>query len=245
VGSISARFPFATLFAQKPPYCGSNFAAACVLFAAAISLAAANGQNPLVTGKSITLPPLGTQQNVGSLPMQIIVSPNGRFAVTSDMGLRQSLWSIHTTNGQGVSNIEFFNSPGPNATANGLYYGLAFAPDGMLYAAQGNADSIVGFSLSDAGVLTQVRTIKTEKNDFPSGLAADNRGLLYVANNDPSTFPRQAASRFTTRQSVWRLGGSPSAQALTGHRTSRSQYQSFLMAVNFTSPASGMTPCMS
>jgi DNA-binding beta-propeller fold protein YncE len=122
--------------------------------------------------------------------MNMILSPNGRFAVTTDMGMRQSLWSIDTNDGKGVSHVEFFNNPGPNATTNGLYYGLAFAPDGNLYAAQGNADSIAVLSLSDAGVLSQVRTIKTTKNDFPSGLVTDHRGFLYVANNDPSTFAK-------------------------------------------------------
>ena len=71
-----------------------------------------------------------------------------------------------STDGKVVSRAEFFNNPGPNATANGLYYGLSFASDGMLYAAQGNADSIAVFSL-DAGVLTQVRTINVKDERFP------------------------------------------------------------------------------
>ena len=55
--------------------------------AAAVALLASQAQahrrrsNPLVTGKSITRPPLGTQQNVGSLPMNMILTPDGKFAI--------------------------------------------------------------------------------------------------------------------------------------------------------------------
>ncbi len=160
----------------------------CLLAVLSISLVTAQEPTRLVTGKRITLPPLGTRQNVGSLPMNIILSPNGKYAVTTDMGLRQSLWSLRTSNGVGVSHVDFPNNPGPNATTNGLYYGLAFKPDGTLYAAQGNNDSILILKLSSSGQLTQTGSIKTKKNDFPSGLALDRRGMLYVSNNDPSAY---------------------------------------------------------
>src|SRR5262249_7977623 len=57
----------------------------------------------LVTGKRIKTPPLGTLTNVGSLPMNLILSPSGKFAVSTDMGLRQSLWSIRTADGTAAS----------------------------------------------------------------------------------------------------------------------------------------------
>ncbi len=152
----------------------------------------ADGVNPdskvLVTGKTITVPSDTPRQGVGSLPMHMIASPDGQYAVTTDMGFRQSLWSIRLADGVGVSHVEFPNSD-PNPASNGLYYGLAFKADGTLYAAQGNNDSIAILSLNRAtGELTQKSSLKTKKADFPSGLALDDRGYLYVANNDPSTF---------------------------------------------------------
>src|SRR5262249_28097027 len=132
-------------------------------------------------------PPIGAQQNVGSLPMNMALSPNGKFAVTTDMGFRQSLWSIRTSDGTGASHLQFSNQA-PSGPANGLYYGLAFAPDGTLYAAQGANDSIIVVRVGDDGTLTQIRSISTRSHDFPSGLALDGRGFLYAANNDPGTF---------------------------------------------------------
>src|SRR5262249_54940155 len=143
----------------------------------------------LVTGKRITTPPLGKLTKVGSLPMNLILNPSGKFAVSTDMGLRQSLWTIRTTDGTAASHFDFPNNPGPQATSNGLYYGLAFKPDGTLYAAQGSNDSIAIFKVSDIdGSFAPVSTIKTKPGDDPSGLALDARGILYVANNDPGSF---------------------------------------------------------
>ena len=151
---------------------------------------AQDGPNPLVTGKSLSLSPATTpRQGVGSLPMNLIPTADGRFAISTDMGFRQSLWVTRTSDGVGVADVEFSNAP-PNKDTNGLYYGLAIRPDGTLFAAQGANDSIAVLSLNTTtGELTTVKsTIKTKTGDFPSGLALDDRGYLYVANNDPGTF---------------------------------------------------------
>lgn len=152
-------------------------------------------QSPLVTGKSILLPPLGTQLNVGSLPMNVVLSPDGRYALVSDMGFEQSLTSVNAKSGGFVSNVDY-----PNCNfcdfqnSNGLYYGLAFGStsgDGTtVYAAQGANNTIDVLNLSPDGVLADLGTpIKaTQATDFPSGLATDTRGFLYVVNNDPATF---------------------------------------------------------
>ena len=179
-------------FAPQHRFTPGRLAAAVLrigMFAAALLPVSACAQNPLITGKSIT--PVGVQQNVGSLPMQMVLSPDGKYAITSDMGFRESLWSIRTSDGVGVSHIEFNNYP-PYSSSNGLYYGLAIAanPDGSstIYAAQGANDSIAIVRLGTDGTLTLTGTIATQKNDFPTGLALDGRGYLYVTNNDPDTF---------------------------------------------------------
>ena len=157
--------------------------------------AGAQNTNPLPTGKRITLPPLGAQTNVGSLPMNMIVSPDGRYAVSTDMGFRQALSVLDTASGAVLSQTPFFpdpNQPGVNAADPkkiNLYYGLAFAPtanpDGSytLYASQGSNAAVGVYSLAN-GILTSTGTIALKPGDFAAGLATDARGYLYVAVNE-------------------------------------------------------------
>lgn len=63
----------------------------------------------LVTGKIIPQPPLGTQLNVGSLPMNIVLSPDGKYALASDMGVEESLTALNAKSGGFVSNIDYPN----------------------------------------------------------------------------------------------------------------------------------------
>jgi len=144
----------------------------------------------LITGKSILWPPLGVQQNVGSLPMNVVLSPNGKYALVSDMGFDQALSSINTQNADLVSNVEYQNCNFCNfQTTNGLYYGIAFGSNGTVYAAQGGNNTIDVLNLSPDGILADLGNFTaTQSTDFPAGLATDNRGYLYVVNNDPSTF---------------------------------------------------------
>ena len=109
---------------------------------------------PLNTGRAIS-PRFHAAQAVGSWPMNLITSPDGKFVVSTDMGSRQSLWAIQTADGKGVSHVDFSNRAasgkstatpkGETATkadqtaagtvkSNGLYYGLAFSKDHLLYA---------------------------------------------------------------------------------------------------------------
>jgi YVTN family beta-propeller protein len=144
----------------------------------------------LITGKSIFWPPLGTQLNVGSLPMNMVLSPDGKYVLVSDMGFEEALTSINAKTGGFVSNIDY-----PNCNycsfqnSNGLYYGIAFGSNGIVYAAQGATNTIDVLNLASDGILADLGPITaTQSTDFPSGLATDTRGNLYVVNNDPSTF---------------------------------------------------------
>ena len=95
---------------------------------------------PLVTGRSIDPRPASVQ-SVGSIPINMIASPDGKFVITTDQGFRQQLWSTRVSDGVGVSKLNFGRYV-PDAPGYGLYYGLAFGPDGSLYAAQGANDTI-------------------------------------------------------------------------------------------------------
>jgi YVTN family beta-propeller protein len=79
----------------------------------------------------------------------------------------------------------------------GLYYGLAVddgsGPDnnGTVYAGMGAADAIAVMRLSPDGVLGREGIIPATKGDFPAGVALDERGHLFVANNSSGVAPRK------------------------------------------------------
>ena len=148
--------------------------------------ATAQGTNPLNTGRSITIPNSSVRQTVGNLPMNMVLTSNGKFAITTDMGFEQSLWVINTTTGQGVAHLDFPNTT--TAPTNGLYYGLAIKDNGdgtnTLYAAQGANSTVAIITVAATGVLTQTGTITLPTGDFATGVALDGQGHLYVASNE-------------------------------------------------------------
>jgi YVTN family beta-propeller protein len=154
-----------------------------LLISAFATLAPHAGAQPgqLVTGKRITLPSPGEPKAVGSLPMNMALTPDQRFAVCSDMGFRQSLWAIDARTGRGVSHVDF-----PRGTADGLYYGLAMqqaGADTLVYAAEGGAAAVLVARLGPDGALARSGTLKLKPGDLAAGLALDSRGYLYVAIN--------------------------------------------------------------
>lgn len=172
-----------------------------ICLAVGLCASAAAPTQPLITGKAIT-PSTQTSSDVGNMPMNIAVTPDGRYALVSDMGYHQWLWSIRTSDGKGVSKVSFERinpkhwvrirsggeesgtpaSPG-SWQSNGLYYGLAIGKGNVVYAAQGAHDSIAVLDLGDDGTLKLRDYIVTRQRDFPAGLAMDDRDVLYVANN--------------------------------------------------------------
>ncbi|MBV9852148.1 MAG: hypothetical protein JO250_20980 [Armatimonadetes bacterium] len=164
------------------------------LAAALIAGTALAQSGTLPTGKRITLPPLGSQQNVGSLPMNMIATPDGKYAVVSDMGFREKLSVVRTSDGA-VTSALFLGNPILGTNPDGLYYGLAVKANGSggytLYAARGAATNPDGtqpgigiYNIDAGGVLTHTGDIIVRHGDFPAGLALDGRGYLYVANNE-------------------------------------------------------------
>ena len=77
--------------------------------------------------------------------------------------------------------------------SNGLYYGLAYSPEGELYAAQGNHDTIAVLSLDSDGRLTAERSIRTKKSDFPSGPGAGRKGPSLRREQRPAARRRARA----------------------------------------------------
>lgn len=142
----------------------------------------------LPTGKLIR--PIGTHVEVGSYPSNMILSPDGRFAVVSTMGFREYLSVISTDNGKLVSQLPF-NKENGDKPRDGLYYGLSFAPNGTLFVSHGGQDLIGRFKLSSAGALTSAGnpiSNPAPKDSvqpyFPAGIGTTSQGLLVVANNE-------------------------------------------------------------
>ncbi len=180
--------------------------------------ACAHESEPLNTGKFIT-PATQSSWDVGNMPMNLALTPDGRFALVCSMGYHESLWSVRTSDGRGISHIDFerpkekkkkespakpggeeedTNTPPGSPKSIGLYYGLAVGGGNVVYAAQGAHDSIAILDVGDQGAITLRDSIQTRKRDFPGGLALDGRGLLYVANNasgdgDPTKLPGSVA----------------------------------------------------
>jgi hypothetical protein len=73
-------------------------------------------QNRLITGMKIT--PAGFNRKIASLPMNIILPPDGKLATTADMGFHEELSSIDTTTGQTTDEVQFENIS--TAPTNGL-----------------------------------------------------------------------------------------------------------------------------
>lgn len=152
-------------------------------------------QPALPTGRVIEAAIGRASQDVGSLPVNMIASPDGKYVITTDTGFRESLWAISTADGKGTGHVDYPHekvkraagaaADPPVDSTNGLYFGLAIGADHTLYASQGAHDSIAVLKLGGDGGLTPVRAIATGKHDFPAGLALDGRGYLFAANNDP------------------------------------------------------------
>jgi len=126
--------------------------------------------------------------------MNIVLSPDRKYALVSDMGFDQALTAIDTRSADVASAVDYANCNYCNfQNTNGLYYGLAFGGSNgngiTVYAAQGGNNTVDVLNLSPDGVLADMGSFTaTLSTDFPSGLATDTRGFLYVANNDPANF---------------------------------------------------------
>jgi YVTN family beta-propeller protein len=179
-------------------------------------------QPPLVTGRSLVDHLADVTANVGSLPINMVPSNDGRYALTTDAGFREAVCAIRTSDGIGTGRIDFQNNRAKKGT-NGLYYGLAVTADNIVYAAQGAHDMISVLKLAENGSLAEIGNIPTKAGDFPSGLALDGRGFLYVANNDPSaaegTFGVPASLAVYDRSSRTEVGRYTFSETVAGTST--------------------------
>jgi YVTN family beta-propeller protein len=137
----------------------------------------------LATGKLIE--PIGSHVDVGSYPVNMVLSPDGKFVIVTNSGFREQLSVIDAASGSLVDKVEFGSGRGSKA---GLYYGIAFGADGTLYASRGAEDKVSTFTLSAAGKLTAGLVLDDkapEGSALPhhvAGVAELNGNVLAVNN---------------------------------------------------------------
>lgn len=111
---------------------------------------AAQPQVPLVTGKFIS--PVGQHLPVGSFPVNLRATPDGRFIVVTNSGYRQRLTVIDAASGEKASEIALDSVQ--SGKRQGLYYGLAFGPAAngyLLYASRGAEDRVAVYAIDRSG----------------------------------------------------------------------------------------------
>src|SRR5579875_161743 len=120
---------------------------------------------------------------VGNVPVNLAISPDGRYALCTCIGHESGLWCLRLSDGRIVSHLAFPNTS-PHPSTYGLYYGLAIAPNNTLYLSEGCNSAIAEVKLKSDGSLSLVKTLAMPvKGDVPAGMALDQRGYLYVAVN--------------------------------------------------------------
>ncbi len=142
-------------------------------------LPGARGGGAVLLPNQWWLRPVGKQVALGDFPINVAVSPNGRYAAVlhSGHGDNEIIVVDLRTNHLGVVS---------RATVNEAFYGLAFSADGTRVLCSGAGDEVVHEFKFEEGYLTWQRGIKlrpAKERGIPSGLALSRDGKdLFVAN---------------------------------------------------------------
>lgn len=147
----------------------------------------------LPTGKFIS--PIGEHSEVGSYPIHMVRTLDGKYGVISTMGYRQALSVVELSTGKVTSKFDYKTSRN-NPNKDGLYFGVAVHPvSGEIYVSRGAQDKVSSYRVDSEGMITEVGTPiseskLTERKGLPfhfSGLAFNSSGSrLAVVNNQTS-----------------------------------------------------------
>ena len=139
----------------------------------------ARGDGSVVLPNQWSLRPVGRQVALGDFPVNIAVSPNGRFAAILHSGNSENEIIVVDlkTNSLGIVS---------RASVEESFYGLVFTSDGKQLFCSGAGDEVVHrFAFAD-GYLSEHREIalrESKLRSIPAGLAVSREGnSLFVAN---------------------------------------------------------------
>lgn len=136
--------------------------------------------SPLATG--VRLDPEGEFVDLGSMPLGMVMAPDGKRLVVVLGGWRE----------QGIQVVDLDSRRVTHTIPqDAAFYGAAFSADGKaLYVSGGNEDIVYAYSWNDGDARFDKKIILGEKKPdktgsrYPAGLAASRQGdLLYVAEN--------------------------------------------------------------
>lgn len=170
------------------------------------------GRTPLITGRYLsTEAPFA---EVGSQPINLLCSPDGRYVISTTVGFRQQLSVLDAKTGA-LSSKHEVNEPGSRGVRPGLYYGLAFSKS-KLFASRGAMDEVAEFRLEADGSLSLIRTFSNpgpkNQDGLPHHIAgialSSNESLLYTVNNqshrDNDFTGSVSAIDLSTGKEVWK-----------------------------------------
>src|ERR1700741_1835326 len=111
------------------------------LLCAGLGAVLAAGERPGPLGKGVTLlpngcriAPAGRHVMVGDLPLSMLVSPDGRWAIVTNNGYAKPTLTL--------VDLDTFSAPDPTAIPD-AWLGLAWHPDGLRLFASGGPDGSV------------------------------------------------------------------------------------------------------
>ena len=150
------------------------------LLAPVVAQNATHFTSPLPTG--VRLDPAGEAIESGSLPINLVIAPEGDRAIVVLSGWRE----------QGIQVVDLgARRVTQTLTQDAAFYGAVFAPDGSkLYVSGGNEDVIFVYSWSQGAATFERKIVLGQKtaegtgSRYPAGLAISSKGeYLYVAEN--------------------------------------------------------------
>jgi YVTN family beta-propeller protein len=166
-----------------------------LFFSLLLSTLNAQLPNPVLLPNGWSLTPAGRHVQLGDLPLQMVISPDGRLGAITNNGVGKQSIQLIDLRSEAIVHTE------PIAKA---WYGLAFSADGQkLYASGGNDNLIAVFKVAN-NALQRDTTIRLDKPwpkaIGPAGIALYKNKLflatrfdssLYVCNTDNYTVERR------------------------------------------------------
>ena len=153
------------------------------------SILASQEPTLLPIGKYIS--PEGTHAEVGSYPLNMVLTNDGNYAIVTTSGFRQALSVVDVKTGAITSQFDYKNSSN-NPNNDGLYFGIAVHPKtGNVFVSRGAQDKVSSYSIVN-GKISEVGTpisamLPASRNKLPyhfAGLAFNSNGSrLLVINN--------------------------------------------------------------